>query len=318
MDNEFKELNFIEKKNLSREELKNYYIKLRKHIYETTDKVNYMNLRKSLHPILHTAIATQRKLRGQKIEIIGDKRTKTERPIVYAVNHIGKFDIEIVAEAIKDHVYIFLGDPEQLYGTLDWLFLNVNGVVPVDVYDAGDRYVSKEVAIRVLKQGGNLLFFSEGIWNLSPNQPVLPCPFGVIEIAIRSNAIIVPVGVEQVNKNFYVNIGQNISIDDYLEEHENLRDLKIAAIRDLRDQKATLRWEIWEKLGVFKRSSIPDDYYDLFIEDRINEWPEFSLEDINNRVFKEKNVVDQNEVFSFMNEIEFHNDNAFLLNKKLR
>ncbi len=42
---------------------------------------------------------------GFTYEIIRDKRIPTQRPVIFAVTHVGKFDIEVVSEAIKDHYY---------------------------------------------------------------------------------------------------------------------------------------------------------------------------------------------------------------------
>ncbi len=63
-----------------------------------------------------------------------------------------------------------------------------------------------------LRAGGNLMYFPEGTWNLSPNLPVLPCFWGIVEIAQKGNAIIVPVAAEQYGKHFKINIGCNLDI----------------------------------------------------------------------------------------------------------
>ena len=52
------------------------------------------------------------------------------------------------------------------------------------------------------------MWFPEGVWNLSPNQPVLHLPFGIIEVAQKANAAIIPVAIEQYGKEFFVNIGE--------------------------------------------------------------------------------------------------------------
>lgn len=56
------------------------------------------------------------------------------------------------------------------------------------------------------------MYFPEGTWNLSPNLPVLPCFWGIVEIAQKGNAIIVPVAAEQYGKHFKINIGCNLDI----------------------------------------------------------------------------------------------------------
>lgn len=65
---------------------------------------------------------------GYTYEIICDKRIKSDRPIIFAITHVGKFDIEVVSEAIKDHYYLLSGDYEHLQGSIDAAFLALNGV----------------------------------------------------------------------------------------------------------------------------------------------------------------------------------------------
>lgn len=313
MEKEFKKLSFLEKQKLSFDELKDYYIKKRKFLHETDESIKNVDTRKKAYYLLRQLLVAQRIINRNKIEIIGDKREKTTKPIIYAVNHIGKFDIEIVLEALKDHTYVLLGDPEYMYHTVEDAFLRLNGVIYVDVYNKGDRKVAKETTIKLLHQGGNVMWFPEGIWNLSPNQIILPCSYGIIDAALESDAVIVPVGIEQVDNKFYVNIGSNIYLNQY-EDKKHDNHFKKVAIRDLRDRMATLKWEIWEQLGHNIRENIPNDYYEKFVNERIEEWPNFTIDDINNRVFKEKGISTYDEVFEHLKHIDYNYDNAFLLN----
>ena len=49
--------------------------------------------------------------------------------MIFAVTHVGKFDIEVVSEAIRDHYYLLSGDFEHLQGLIDARFLALNGVI---------------------------------------------------------------------------------------------------------------------------------------------------------------------------------------------
>ena len=59
---------------------------------------------------------------------------------------------------------------------------------------------------------------------------------------------------------------------------------------ELRDMLATLKWQIWEREGLKKRSDISDDYWKNFIEQRRREWKEYSLREqiINTYIPEEK------------------------------
>lgn len=115
------------------------------------------------------------RLGGFTYEVISDKRSETDRPIIFAITHVGKFDIEVVSEAIRSHYYLLSGDFEHLQGIVDAPFLGLNGVIYFNEKVKKDRQSVTERMIRLLQEGGNLMYFPEGTWNLSPNLPVLSC-----------------------------------------------------------------------------------------------------------------------------------------------
>lgn len=118
-------------------------------------------------------------LGGFSYEIINDNREKTDRPIIFAVTHVGKFDIEVITEAIKDHYYLLSGDYEHIQGIIDAPFLQLNGVIYFNEKIKEDRVSVTERMVKHLSSGGNLMYFPEGTWNITPNLPVLPCYWGL-------------------------------------------------------------------------------------------------------------------------------------------
>lgn len=315
MIEDFNKLSFFELQKLNREELNDYYIRLRKYLYEKDELVKNVQLRKKLYFLTSKILKAQRLVNQNKITIINDLNKKTDKPKIFAVTHIGKFDIEIILEALKEHAYVLLGDPKYMYKTIDGIFLWLNGVIYVDVYNKEDRKIAKETAIKVLQKGGNVMWFIEGIWNLSPNQIVHPSSFGVIEGVLRGEAVIVPIAIEQYDKNFCVNIGSAIDYQPNQNCYKEEFLTKKMAIRDLRDKLAMLKWGIWKEQGIFKREEIPNDYYQQYVETRLNEWPHFTIEEIKERIFKEEDIFEFEEVFEFLQKIEYNDNNAFLLKK---
>lgn len=136
--------------------------------------------------------------------------------------------------------------------------------------------------IEHLKKGGNRMYFPEGTWNLSPNLPVLPCYWGIVDVAQAGNAIIVPVAVEQYGKHFKINIGKNFDMQTF---GSNTIE-KLKAINLLRDILATLKWEIWETEPQNKRCKITNGEWDKYIDSRFQEWPYFNLEYIDSLILK--------------------------------
>ena len=158
------------------------------------------------------------------------------------------------------------------------------------------------------------MYFPEGTWNLSPNLPMLPCYWGIVDVAKKSNAIIIPVAADQYGKHFKINIGKNIDMNQY----GNSISEKSMAIRDLRDILATLKWEIWESYPVLERSKMTGLEWEEYISARIKEWPYFSEEYIDGLIYKPKDITDRNSVYSPIKKLTPSRKNAFLFNKRLK
>lgn len=114
------------------------------------------------------------------------------------------------------------------------------------------------------------MIFPEGDWNLYEAEIIRDIAYGTADVAVQTDAVIIPIAVEQYDKLFVINFGHPLQSQNY---HKDKRALTLA----LRDTMATLKWEIWEKKGVFNRREIPDDYWDDFIYQRRKEWKGYSM-----------------------------------------
>ncbi len=307
-------------KGISQEEYerrKQAFLKLYYEIREKDEESIFNNLtlkqRFQLHKIILGIYKLKNKMGGFSCELISDEREQTERPIIFAVTHVGKYDIEVISEAIKDHYYLLSGDYEHLQGLIDGKFLYLNGVFYFNEIDKEDRKKVTKKMIEHLNDKGNLMYFIEGTWNLTPNLPMLPCYWGIVDIAKKSNAIIIPVAAEQYGKKFKVKIGKNFDMNNYGEGTTN----KSKAIEDLRDILATLKWEIWETEEPLKREDIVGDEWEQYVENRFQEWPGFDMDYVNNLIFKPKGVTEPEEAFSHLKKLIPNKANAFLYSKRV-
>ena len=272
----FKRKNIIYRTIMPLDQLIEYYRNERKYIYENNIPVKGIKWRKRIHKIMFAIIKMKRVLLHQKLTILHDEREDTDKPIIYACTHIGRYDIEMALESIQDTCFLFLGSPGKLYRSLDGVLVYLFGFIGCDTTEKEDRHIAKELAIRTLKQGGNILIFPEGAWNITENQVVMKLYTGTIEMAIRSGADIVPIAIEQYEKSFYINIGKNISLDETsdLNKKRKLSD-------DLRDTVCTLKWEIWEQFPITKRSSLPENMGQIFVEKIMSETAnDYTIEEI--------------------------------------
>lgn len=108
------------------------------------------------------------------------------------------------------------------------------------------------------------MIFPEGAWNISVNQPVIGLFSGTADIAIQSKAQIVPVALECYGKDMYVAIEKNIEVAGTWEDKYELTSY-------LRDALVTLKWRIFESVGVWNRKDIPENYRQTFINSIIND-----------------------------------------------
>ena len=157
------------------------------------------------------------------------------------------------------------------------------------------------------------MIYPEGAWNISPNQPVMKLFPGAVDIAIETNAEIIPVAVEQYDNDFYIAIGKNISYQGF--DKSQSRQLT----NELRDVLCTLKWNIFETSGKGNRNDYSDDFRENYGENIVKEYSggDLTLQDVYDGMFKSKNITDPSEAFAHLNDITPNTNNAFLFNKRL-
>ena len=320
MKKDFVPLGFFKRLKLNNSDYAVHMKNLREYNILNNIPLKGIGMRKTFFPLVRFGVKVARLLNKHTLEIIGDKRIATERPCIFAVTHVGKFDIERVFEACNTSCWIFNGDPETVYRNFDGFSLFTSGVIHIDTESKNDRKVATKTAIKLLKSGGNLMFFPEGIWNVEPSIPVLPLYGGIVDIASRSNADIIPVAIEQYGNHFQINIGQNIKAEDL----QRISDSKYELLCFLRDELAKLKWEIFEK-NPANRSDIKDadEIHQKRVESKLHEWvdkngkPYYNEEILKIRQYKPKNITYYSDAFSHLKNIKPNLTNAFLLDARL-
>lgn len=310
----FRKLSLIEKRKMAIEQLVEYYAEYRIYCFEKGDKLKGIKLRKKIYPLVKLILKLDQILSSEKNIIIGDMHnSKTEGPHIYACTHIGGNDIQRTFQIINVPAYLMLGDPGILYKMPIYQGLKMNGVIPLETKNKKDRKIAYNRAIELLNKNGNLLIYPEGAWNVTPNQVVMKIFTGTVRMAMETGADIIPIGVEQYGNVFYFNIGKNYTID------KNTSKTPEELTSELRDKLATLKWEIMEQQPVLNRETIPDNYLQLFqseIVERCNYGYGFSLEDAISESFHDKNIISEEEVFAFLENMNFNLDNAYLAKQK--
>lgn len=323
-----KPINIFKQSKLSLEEYAIYKRDMREYHLKNNIPIRGIRIRKMIYPVVSFGVKLFRLGNKHTLEVIDDKRIASSKPCIFAVTHVGVYDIERVFEACKTSCWVFNGDPETVYRNFDGLGLSISGVILVDTDSKSDRKVALETAIKLLNAGGNLMFFPEGIWNVDVETPVLHLFPGVIEIAFRTGADVVPIAIEQYDQHFQVNIGKNISVEELCnisKKHENISIIKRNALIYLRDIMATLKWEIFE-LHKETRENLKDvnSIQTSRVNDKLYEWtdsngqPFYSINILDSKKYKPKDQVSKEIAFAHFMEIIPTMKNAFLFNKRLK
>lgn len=272
---EFKKLNFFQKRKLSISKLSEYY--RRERDYNIKHNVPYKNigLRRKIHGLFQAILKAELKLEGISYEKVRDDRVKTDRPKIYACTHIGRYDLETLSLAIGEDAYVVWGDPGEGYRNDSMIFFGGQGYIAVDTdrQYKEDRHNCLEGCVRFLNQGGALWIYPEGAWNIHENKVVGELYTGTVEMAIRTGADIIPIALDYEGKDYKAIVGKNISFEGISLDEKKEKTL------ELRDTLASLRWELIEAKGVYKRSEVESSNEFLYeiMKDSSNDYDEQAI-----------------------------------------
>lgn len=306
-----------EQKKLGLEELEEYYRQLRKYEYESNMPLEGIELRKMINRGIISFLKMDRLIKGKSLTLLRDDRIYSNKSKIYVVTHIGRYDIEMAMESIKESSYLLMGDPGETYRNFDGVMLNTKGVIYFDTNDFLDRKIAKETSKKVLDQGGNIFIFSEGAWNTTENEIVTKLYDGAIDMAKPTKkrpegSEIIPMALEQYGLKYYSYVGKNIDVfSGCTKTSREFSD-------DLRDVLCTLKFYIWNKFTRTNRESFPRNYRDIFNSNIMSESSdEYTITEIERTIYKDKNVTSPEEAFSFMKNLKLTKDNAFLWRESL-
>lgn len=317
----------LEKKEMPLRYLNAYHRELRKIQYENNEPIKGIEVRKKTRAIVRQVLKLEQIPSKYSIKVLSDERIKSNKPKVYAVTHVARYDIEAAIEAIKENVFILWGDVGELYRSPEILLLKAIGIVPVDVEipEAAseeelksikeDRHISLETIIKILKQNGNVLIFPEGAWNTTDNIVVTKLFTGAVEAAIRGEAEIVPVAIDKdKNNRYYVKVGRNIDTSTMRLENKEEESEKLRSIL------AGLKYDIWEHIekieGPTRRSEMPDNAREVYLDGIMKDSDNgYTLEVIEKTRYREKGITTPEEAFNHLGKIKLCKENAFLFKR---
>ncbi len=311
---DFKKKNVVERMFSKQEELEKYYRDLRK--YEFDNNVPIKKSREyydKKYKLTQKIFAAELLPYGISVKKHKDLRTlERPKPRVYAVTHVGRFDIEASILTRGEPATFLWGDPGKLYKSPEKLLINMLPAIFADTKDREDCHVGLQTMIKYARHNLNIHINPEGAWNVMPNNVVMPIYDGAVKTAIEGNADIVPAAIVFYGKTYYVSYGKEINTSSM-----HLEDVKKHSAM-LRDEMATLRWELIEEYSgskvkdsesiytVTRQELVPKTYqeaYQQFIDSIMKDTEnDYGLEDIERTRYKDKYTRDLEEVENDLEE----------------
>lgn len=233
-----------------------------------------------------------------------------DKPAIFSINHTRFYDTPIAAKAISRtfHRCCYVLAGKQNLWLSDRLFFFLNGVIWVDRQSKAEMSASKNIVISYLEKKQSIMWFPEGTWNMTDNLLVLPMRWGIIDVAAKAEAQIVPVALDyhETDMTCHISFGCPIAPDETTD--------KVSAIRELRDTMATLRWEMWEKQTPLKCDEIDRMSLKKEMLLPLREYPPLDWEYEQKIIFWP--YVSPQEVYSHLDKMIPCRENAFLLSKR--
>lgn len=209
-----------------------------------------------------------------------------------------------------------------------------------------DRKNVKHVISDVLNNGYNMLWYYEGSWDFSENKPYYDGYNYIVQAAVDSNAIVLPVAFDIIDndrlfsrRKACVRFGSPIDYRKIYGNKQLTKEEKNSGLDLLKGQIGyELMFNIWKENSSVKRDElakkyskkltaqdyfVPDykrpsplcSYWDKYIKKALKEW-KFTEEDIEKKHFVDKDVVAQKDAFEHLDNINLNKNNAFLLSKR--
>ena len=238
-------------------------------------------------------------------------------PVIYASSHQDFNDIINSIYAYPEHVLTL--NASNISRILKML-LNINGVIYVDRNDKDSRKKAKYEMSKAILKGKSVNLYPEATWNCSPNKLHLPFYIGMIDIARITGAPVVPV-VQEYNydqskldgkshvKSVHIRFGKPVYV--------SLTDDRFEKLEEFDEIFSTIKWELLEEKGLYRREDISNMLYVDYIRARINDW-----KIPRNNIYEERGQVlfasDDFYLFHHVNDVDFDEEGNLLQTEYVR
>ncbi len=190
--------------------------------------------------------------------------TLPDGPVIFLSNHGFKDDVLATIIAAKRRAFIVFGSLPQFYGTVDGLLSAKNGVVMVNRKVSKSKSTSVAKGKYALEHGVSLMICPEGVWNKSPNMPMLNFWDGFHRIAKKDDGTYYPIvpivhyisNTHKPGKDnpIHTVVDDPIILDGMTDEE---------AMEYVNTRMVTWYWKLMEKFGFTTRDELLNNYSNM-------------------------------------------------------
>lgn len=206
-------------------------------------------------------------LAGGNVEVIVDGLENVpEGAVIFASTHQGMLDNFVWIPDCPKHAMIF----HSAETNKALLMAQINtGLILITKNKSNfqHRVNAKLDMMSVLMNGHSVWFCPETAWNLSPNRLHLPINIGVLDIAQKIEVPIVPMVIEYTYDStevkekitrIHIRYSEKITV----KEDDNLFE----KLEEYEEKISTIRWQLIEEKGVFRRCETSNWEYINFVK----------------------------------------------------
>lgn len=246
-------------------------------------------------------------------ELLIDKKIEPpeDTPVIYASTHGFLEDSITMSLITKRSAYYLVGSMPMALNGIFGLLLYINGSIYLNRRNKESKKASVEKAVRALELGTNLFFYPEGVWNKTANQLTLRFWSGIVKVAHKSKAPIVPIIQIPVHNKIYISQLEPFYVSKYKEAE------LLDALDDLQTVFNTELWRLMEKYATTTREELLGNYntsaemYEEHLKNVVEAsgtYYDYPIETSSD--YRDKNVVRPEDVWEPIAKLEITSQNA--------
>ena len=233
MNHKIKRLSAAEEALLTKEELAKYYEEIVSYYKKAPINLLYLAFVKLIRKALVKMAA---KMGDYEIVYLNDLEVP-EGGCIIATNHKGFNDLPILLEAVEEPFFVLAASDVPMPLMLRIIF-KLLGAITLDRANKEEKEEALERASKISARGYTVAYYPEAVNNFMGTALLYHFWPGIIDNAKNANKPILPIATFDKDGKVYVRYGKPYKVNPW--------DNREIAASMLRDEIASLLWDIWE------------------------------------------------------------------------